>query len=169
MDIKIRTEKENFKYRVCGILHHNGKYLGVKIADNEFFCLPGGHIEIGEDTEVAALREMGEELGYPVKLKRLAGIAENFFNGKNDLLFHELGFYYVVEAEKPADVNTEDYERIEIDKGKPTKLVFKWFTKEEIEKSDFRPPFIKDMIASNGMLHIISKGDKVEKEDEYTM
>ena len=169
MDIKIRTDKENFKYRVCGILTHNGKYLGVKIADNKFYCLPGGHIEIGEDTEIAALREMGEELGYPVKVKRLAGIAENFFKGKNDLMFHELGFYYEVEAENPDDVNAEDYERVEIDKGEPKKLVFKWFTKEKIAQSDFRPPFIKDMINSNGMLHVICKSDKVEKEDEYTL
>ena len=169
MDIKIRTESENFKYRVCGILKHGDKYLGVKIADNTFFCLPGGHIEIGEDTEIAALREMEEELGYPVKVNRLAGIAENFFKGKHDLMFHELGFYYEVEAQNPEDVNSEDYERIEIDKGEPKKLVFKWFTKEEIENTDFRPPFIKNMIKSKGMLHVICKSDKVEKEDEYTL
>lgn len=169
MDIKIKTEKENFKYRVCGILHHDGKYLGVKIADNKFFCLPGGHIEIGEDTEIAALREMEEELGFPVKVKRLAGIAENFFEAKNGGVFHELGFYYEVEAENAADVNAEDYERVEIDKGEPKKLVFKWFTKEDIANVDFRPPFVRDMINSNGMLHVICKKEKIEKEDEYTL
>ena len=69
MDIKINTETEKFKFRVCGILKHNNKYLGVKIQNNTFYCLPGGHAEIGEDTDVAALREMKEELGFELSTK----------------------------------------------------------------------------------------------------
>ena len=167
MDIKIKTEKENFKYRVCGLLSHGGKYLGVKIADNKFFCLPGGHIEIGEDTEIAALREMEEELGFPVKVKRLAGIAENFFDAKNGGVFHELGFYYLVEAENNSNVKIEDYELIENDKGILRKLVFKWFTKEEIETIDFRPMFVKDLIKGDGLKHIVSRNESVVKIDSY--
>ena len=167
MDIKIKTEQENFKYRVCGILKHGDKYLGVKIADNEFFCLPGGHVEIGEDAELAALREMQEELGFPINILKLAGIAENFFKNKNGGMFHELSFYYIVEAKNPLDVNTEDYELVEIDKGKPTKLEFKWFTKEEIEDIDFRPAFVKDLIVSDDMLHIVSRDNESMKFDYY--
>lgn len=167
MDIKIRTEKENFKYRVCGILKHDDKYLGVKIADNEFFCLPGGHVEIGEDTDQAAKREMAEELGFPIKITRLAGMAQNFFKAKNGGQFHELGFYYIVEAEDPGMVNTSDYEIIENDKGELKKLVFKWFTKKDIETVDFRPVFVKDLIASEDMLSIVLRDEKIVKIDKY--
>ena len=68
MDVKINCEEGKFKFRVCGILKVNDKYLTVKIADNDFYCLPGGHVELGEDTDHAILREMKEELGYEVEL-----------------------------------------------------------------------------------------------------
>lgn len=64
MDIKVNSIEGRFKFRVCGILEHNGKYLIVKINHNKFYCLPGGHIELGEDTETAVKREMKEELGW---------------------------------------------------------------------------------------------------------
>ena len=78
MDIRIDTKNERFKFRVCGILTANGKFLAVKIANNSFYCFPGGHAEIGEDTTDAVKREMQEELGYPIKIKRLAYIKFTF-------------------------------------------------------------------------------------------
>ncbi len=168
MDIKINTELDKFKYRVCGILKHNNKYLGVKIADNEFYCLPGGHVEIGEDSEVAAKREMKEELGFEIKLIKLACIGQNLFPAKNNGVFHEIGFYYVVEAEDKTKVNPNDYEIVENDKGELKTLKFKWFTKEEIEKADFRPNFVKDMLNDNELIHVISHKNVVTKIERYT-
>lgn len=34
MDIGINCEEGKFKFRVCGILEHNGKYLAVKMNNN---------------------------------------------------------------------------------------------------------------------------------------
>ena len=51
MDIKIDSNEGKFKFRVCGILKHQNKYLIVKINNNKFYCLPGGHVELDEDTE----------------------------------------------------------------------------------------------------------------------
>ena len=146
MDIKLDSEKEHFKFRVVGILEHNSKYLVVKIADNNFYCLPGGHAEIGEDTETAVIREMQEELGYPVKIKRLVAANQNFFKTKEGKPFHELGFYYIVEAIDKNNVNPNDYIREELDKGKIQHLDFKWFTASELKKADFRPAFIADCL-----------------------
>lgn len=167
MDIKIKTEKEGFKFRVCGILEHKNKYLAVKIMQNEFYCLPGGHAEIGEDTNEAVLREMREELGFEVEIKRLAGIAQNLFKTKKGELLHELGYYYIVKAKDESQVKEENYEIIENDKGELKKLRFSWLTKEELETSDFRPTFVKDMLASNGMLHVINKFDDERYIDSY--
>ena len=144
MDIKIDSNEGKFKFRVCGILEHNGKYLVVKINENKFYCLPGGHVELGEDTDTAVLREMKEELGYPVKIKQLVSINQNFFYTKEGKTFHEIGFYYIVNAVDESNINPNDYLRDELDKGKIQHLEFKWFTKEELKHTDFRPYFIAD-------------------------
>lgn len=144
MDIKINSDEGKFKFRVCGILEHNGKYLAVKINSNKFYCLPGGHVELGEDTDMAVLREMEEELGYPVKIKNLVAINQNFFYTEEGKTFHEIGFYYIINAIDENNINPNDYERDELDKGKIQQLEFKWFTKEELKQTDFRPCFIVD-------------------------
>ena len=144
MDIKIDNSEGKFKFRVCGILENNGKYLTVKLNDNKFFCLPGGHVELGEDTDTAVLREMKEELNFSIKIKRLVAINQNFFYTKEGKPFHEIGFYYIINAIDENDINTNDYQREELDKGKIQHLEFKWFTKEELKQIDFRPSFIPD-------------------------
>jgi len=142
VDIRLDEQEGKFKFRVCGILEHNGKYLAVKINRNKFYCLPGGHVELDEDTDSAVLREMHEELGFEVKIKKLISINQNFFKTDTGKPFHELGYYYVVEAVNEKDINPEDYEREELDKGEWKHLEFKWFTKEELQKADFKPDFI---------------------------
>ena len=96
MDVKIDCAEGKFKFRVCGIVRVNNKYLTVKIQNNDFYCLPGGHVELGEDTDSAVLREMKEELGYEVKIVKLVSIIQNFFKAKDGRKFHELGYYYIV-------------------------------------------------------------------------
>lgn len=144
MDIKIENETNVFKFRVCGILEHNNKYLVVKVNNNNFYCLPGGHVEIGEDTNQAILREMEEELGYAVKIQRLIAINQNFFTGMNGKSYHELAFYYLVNAHDAKNINTNDYVREELDKGKIQHLQFKWVTEQELKEIDFRPSFVVD-------------------------
>lgn len=144
MDIGINSVEGKFKFRVCGILEHHGKYLAVKMNDNKFFCLPGGHVELGEDTEMAVQREMREELGYEIKIKKLVSINQNFFVGVDKRQFHEIGYYYIVNAVDEKNINTNNYVREELDKGKIQHLEFKWFTKEELKQIDFRPKYIVD-------------------------
>ena len=142
MDIKIDDECGKFKFRVCGVLEHKNKYLVVKMNSNTFYCLPGGHVELGEDTNQAVLREMREELGFEVKIQKLVAIHQNFFKANDGKNFHEIGVYYVVNAVDEKNINDKDYVREELDKGKLQHLDFKWFTKEQLSKQDFRPKFI---------------------------
>lgn len=157
MDIKIDSEEGRFKFRVCGILKHNGKYPAVKINDNKFYCLPGGHVELDEDTDTAILREMKEELGYDVKIKKLVAINQNFFKTSTNKPFHELGFYYIVEAVNKNDINPNNYERMELDKGKWQHLEFKWFTTKELETADFMPTFIPRNLNNDQLLVNITR------------
>jgi len=155
VDVRIDGDDGHFKFRVAGVLKHNGKYLFVKMNANDFYCLPGGHVELGESTEDAALREMEEELGFKVKISKFLGEAQNFYIGKDQKIWHELGFYYEVEALNESDVTAEDYVRIENDKGFMQHLEFKWLTLGEAKEQNFRPPFILDMISGNEPVHLV--------------
>lgn len=152
MDIRIDSESGKFKFRVCGILENDKKYLVVKMGGNDFYCLPGGHVELGEDTNIAVLREMKEELGFDVEIKRLVAINQNFFKSKDGKDFHELGFYYIVTAKDSSKITPNDYEREELDKGQWKHLEFKWVSFDELQKIDFRPTFLKNCLNSNEVL-----------------
>lgn len=155
MDVRIDSEVEHFKFRVAGILEHNGKYLFVKMDSNNFYCLPGGHVEIGESTDKAVCREMEEELGFKIIPKKLLGIGQNFYT-KNGKVFHELGYYYLVNAKNADDVNPENYVRTEIDKGVLKYLEFIWLKKEDLDATPFRPAFVKELLSSDSVLNIVN-------------
>mgnify|MGYP003292303475 CR=1 FL=1 len=157
IDIGIKTEEGKFKFRVCGIVKSGDKMLIQKIQGNNFYCLAGGHVELGEDTLTAIKREMLEEVGIHTKNEKLISVMENFFeNGER--VFHELGFYYEVEAEEKLDTN--DYSVEENDKGEMKHLDYKWVTKEQLKDIDFRPVVIKDLMVngSKQLEHIVFKG-----------
>ena len=143
-DIKISTDKFNFKFRVGGIIIVDNKVLGVQICDNGFYCLPGGHVELGCDTKEATLRELEEEVGCSFEIVNLKAVVENFFKIKNDKIFHELGFYYIAKPIDVIKIRLEDYTIIEHDKDEDVKLDFKWIPLDEIKNVDFRPSFIKE-------------------------
>lgn len=157
VDVKIDCAEGKFKFRVCGIVRVNNKYLTVKIQNNDFFCLPGGHVELGEDTDTAVLREMKEELGYEVKIVRLVSIIQNFFKAKDGRQFHELGYYYIVEPVNINEVNLEDYVRMENDKGEMKRLEFKWFTLDELNNTRFLPEILKSKLEGSSLENIITK------------
>ena len=60
-DIEFKTNEKKFKYRVNGMLIYKGKILVLKMKNNISYCLPGGHVELGESSAKAILREMFEE------------------------------------------------------------------------------------------------------------
>lgn len=157
IDIKINSEQGKFKFRVCGILEHNGKYLVLKMNGNDFFCLPGGHVELTEDTEMAVVREMHEELNLEVVPKKLVAINQNFFKTYDNRPFHELGFYYVVKAKDESKINTQNYVFDELDKGKIQHLEFYWFTLEQLKEIDLRPKFIIGAINSENTIINITR------------
>ena len=150
-DIKIKSEDFEFKFRVCGIIKQNDKFLIQKIEGNNFYCLPGGHVEIGEDSVMAAKRELKEEIGVDCKNERLFAVIENLYNHKQKK-FHELGFYYLVEPEKP--LQTNNFIVNEIDKGVPKRLEYIWVDLEQLKKEDFRPKILKECFKNlDGKLH----------------
>jgi len=62
------------------IIEHEGKILMITRENGEFagyWETPGGHIEQGETPEEAVIREVKEEAGIDVRIKKALGVIEN--------------------------------------------------------------------------------------------
>ncbi len=158
-DIEIKTETKKFKYRVNGIVINNNKLLALRMKNNISFCLPGGHVELGEDTRTAVIREMLEETETPMTISKELAIVESFYKDKNGLTTHEISFYYIVEPENYDKISLENYTRIESDKDEIKKHNFEWIALSELSSIDFRPNYIKHKLANNDLSfeHLIIK------------
>jgi 8-oxo-dGTP diphosphatase len=85
---------------VDGIFLKNGKVLLVKRAHFPFigsWVLPGGHVEYGERVEEVIKREMKEELGVLIKIKKLFGV---YSNPKRDPRYHTVSVVYLLAKDK---------------------------------------------------------------------
>lgn len=159
MDLKIKTEQQEFHGRACGIIKQDDKFLIMRVNQTSYFHIPGGHIEIGEDSEQAIIREIKEEIGCDIQETNLFAIQENFWK-RNNKNCHGIEFYYIIKPKN--NLEMKDYQRIEIDKGEEKLLDFKWCTQEELKDIDLRPVNIRDMLIngdySKGLSHIVKRG-----------
>ncbi len=83
-----------------GLILENDKILMSKRAIYPFqgyWVIPGGHVEYGERVEEAIKREMKEELGVSVKIKKLFGV---YSNPKRDPRYHTASVVYLLEKGK---------------------------------------------------------------------
>lgn len=145
-DIEFKNETQKFKYRVNGIVIYNNKILTIKMKNNVSYCLPGGHVELGEDTQTAILREMLEEIDTPVSIDKEIAIVENFYMDKKGLQTHELSFYYIVSPENFDKISLQNYEKVENDKGEIKVHNFEWLDIKSLNNFDFRPEFLKEKL-----------------------
>ena len=66
--------------------------------DAGYWSIPGGHLDLGERVEIAAVREAFEETGFKVKVSRLAGIIDKImYDDKGKIEFHYVLINYFVE------------------------------------------------------------------------
>lgn len=158
MDLKIKTEKEEFHGRTCGIIKQENKFLIMRVDKTPYYHIPGGHIEVGEDSEHAIIREIKEEIGCDVQKAKLFVIQENFWT-RNNKKCHGIEFYYIIKPKQQLEM--KNYERIENDKGKERLLEFKWVTSKELMIIDLRPTNIRDMLINeeylNGLTHVVKR------------
>ena len=69
--------------------------------EKNFYFLPGGHVEHGESVQISLLRELVEETGSEVRIKRFLGCLEYSFEfGANSICHnHEYNFIFEVESD----------------------------------------------------------------------
>lgn len=146
-DVKLSTDKGIFKYRVSGVLIVDNKILALRMMNNDFYCLPGGHVALGEFSNEAVEREFEEEVKTPVIVKKPIAIIESIFERKDKVKVHEVGITYILEQKGDLKIPFEDYDIIEIDDGMEKPLHFKWISLEEINNYDFRPAILKEQLS----------------------
>lgn len=144
-DIEFEINNKKFKLRVNGIVIFNNKVLTVEMYNNGFFCLPGGHICIGEDSKNAIKREYFEETGIDCEVDKLVAITENFFERKDSTKIHEISYYYLLIPNKEFEYK-EEYNIIEDDHGEQVQHHFKWLDLFELERYNFKPSKIVNQL-----------------------
>jgi ADP-ribose pyrophosphatase YjhB (NUDIX family) len=93
---------------VRGIVYKDGKLLCQRLkayrrSDRDFWCTPGGGLDIGEQIEEGLRREMVEETGIDPKIGRLLFVQQFSEDGKKE----QMEFFFLIE-------NPEDYETIDL-------------------------------------------------------
>ena len=156
MNIKLEAENFKLKVRANAVIVHEGKLLVCKMNDNGFWCCPGGHIHLGEDSKAAVLRETYEEVEIKFDDAKPLLVMESFFNGKNEKRFHEISFYYLMQGEIPEE-KLIDYSYDEKDEGKIVHFEFKWIDIKDLDSIDIRPVDLKETLKSGDLelKHII--------------
>lgn len=154
--VALKEDNFNFKYRVAGIIKRDNKILFVEMDNNNFFCLPGGYVELGETSEEACLRELEEETTKKFKIDNYCGVLENYFINKYHKKVHEISMYYQVSLIDEMDMN--DFSLVENDKGHFIKLNFKWIDIKKLDNYNIEPKVLKNILKDEiNFNHLIIK------------
>lgn len=107
------------------IMVKNGKVLLLYRGDYGEWSIPGGKVEMNESGEACAIREIKEELGIDIKIKRFLCITEVFKP-------HWVSLVYEAEIIRgtPRIMEPKEHEKLA------------WFDLDKIPKKHFRPSWM---------------------------
>ena len=117
-----------------GICIQDGKILLAYFKTEEYYFLPGGHVEVGESFKVALEREIKEELGLDTSSEEVVSIFEHSWT-KKDKLIHEINFLITFSLSKDIALNS-----------KIEHLDFKWISLEEFSSIRFLPEELRTTV-----------------------
>ena len=108
----------------------------------EYFALPGGHIDAGESSVDALVREFEEELDAKVAVYDLCFVSESIYAGrrKSESQRHELVLYF--HGDLTSELNGNGKEILSPEKDKN----FQWLALENLPNSNLLPESIKDYL-----------------------
>ena len=145
-DILLHTKDGIFSYRVAGILIRNGKILLQRAPNDPGYAFPGGHINFGEVSEKALIREFREEIFADILPVRLLWIGENFFPmGEKNC--HQICLYYLVSLCDESQIPLDGifYAQDELEKKK-IDLEFSWIDLKSLEHVEIYPICTKEKL-----------------------
>lgn len=86
-----------------------GKILLCRLKGENWYFLPGGHVNTGEKTKEALAREINEELGIaPLPPLSFVGATENFYHEKGEE-HHELNLVFKTEIPEVPAISKETH------------------------------------------------------------
>lgn len=154
MNLSIDIEDYKLNIRAGGLIIHNNKILAHKNINKDHYCIPGGRIELGENSETTIKREIQEELGKDIDILKYSSTIENFFY-MNEKKYHELYFLYRVEFKNEEDKKIE-YTMHNME-GKDY-LQYEWLDIDKIDEYNILPECLKDMLKKDNMpTHVINE------------
>lgn len=136
------ADKNNIHITSRAVIIDEGYILLCKTLDlsSNFYFLPGGHIEHGESAEEAVKREMIEEGGFQVSIKRFLGCLENSFEPGHSSFCHNHEYNLFFEAQsKHLNHTTLIPQREE-------HIEMQWLLLERIHEIDVRPEALKAIL-----------------------
>lgn len=148
-------QKDNFRFnaRVSAIIYNKAKteVLLFKVEDGrDYYLLPGGRIELNEDSKTAIKREIKEELGFDLEFN-LCSIQENFIE-KDNLDIMQYCFCYKA-------IYNEDIDKDIIKCLDNNGQTFHWININDLDSIKLLPKSCKNLINKNTLSieHIIEK------------
>lgn len=142
MDATFYMEKAVFNYRVAAVMIVDNHVLIHRQTKDEHWALPGGRVELQEDSQTSVVREVKEELGIDVKVEKLLWFTENFFD-YNDKNYHEIGLYYQV---SPLN-GSFNFHKEEFFGEEGERLVYQWVPISSLEEFKLYPEFIRTSLS----------------------
>ena len=139
MDVSFDKGDTRFVYRVVGVALHGDRVLIHRAEIDDFWSLPGGRPTLMESSEDALAREMHEELGDEVCIRRLLWVVENFFEyvGRPH---HELGLYFLMSIPEESGL-WEKGEEFDGDEN-GLRLIFRWCPIASLDQIRIVPSFL---------------------------
>ena len=156
--IRFATDGLTFQLRAAALLVNRDRLLLHRLRGDDFWTLPGGRVEAGEDGETALRRELREELGETVGAMRLAHLVEGFFPTEADGPYHELAMHFLAPIGDDSRLAAHSAPFAGIEAGKP--LEFAWFDLDALDGLNLFPMFLRrgrEVIAGEGVLHVVER------------
>jgi len=95
----MKQQKKDIEVIARAFILVSNKALLCKMKGENWYFLPGGHIDFEERAEETLLREIKEELGIPINLQSFIGAVENVYT-ENEQRHHEINLIFSANAKK---------------------------------------------------------------------
>ncbi|KQU81681.1 hypothetical protein ASE08_24635 [Rhizobacter sp. Root16D2] len=154
--ISFDAGSHRFHLRAAAIVVRGDDVLLHRAEGDDFWALPGGRVESGEEAVTAVARELHEELGLVIQPGPLVLLVENFFvhGGERQ---HEVGLYFTAEAQggSPVLAGPGPYRGVEGSR----ELIFAWFPRSALNQVDLRPEFLVGALAGQDLSfrHVVQR------------
>ena len=158
--ICFKNNGRRFHFRAGGVVLVEDHILLHRLEGDDFWALPGGRVEMGEEATQAIEREFNEELGIAVLCGELLSVGENFFSYRGEP-HHEIGMYFSVQLPEKSSLVKFDVTHFGVEGNK--RLEFKWFHRPALAEVDFRPLAIRKMLAPGAIFqrHFVQRANNM--------